>query len=206
MHYFSKAIDQAVKEIGLLPGIGERTALRLVLHLLKQKKDRVSSLSESIIALKNNVHFCTQCGNVSEDKDRCIICYSPVRDQKIICIVEEFKDIIAIENTKQFNGLYHVLGGKISPMNGVMPEDLTMDLLLDRLTKGGISEVVFALSQTVDGDTTSAYIYRNCTNESIKFYTLARGISVGNELEYTDLATLARSFMHRVEYTKNMVG
>ncbi len=197
--YTSRLLEKAVNEFAKLPGIGRKTALRLVLHLLRQTNEDVEQFSGSIATLKQEIKHCKICHNLS-DRDTCSICSNPVRDQSTICVVESIRDVMAIEATQQFNGLYHVLGGIISPMDGIGPADLTVDTLVSRLKSGNVLEIILALSATMEGDTTNLYIYRKLDNLEVKISTLARGVAIGDELEYTDEITLGRSILHRTSY------
>jgi recombination protein RecR len=197
--YTSRLLEKAVNEFAKLPGIGRKTALRLVLHLLRQTNEDVEQFSGSIATLKQEIKHCKICHNLS-DRDTCSICSNPVRDQSTICVVESIRDVMAIEATQQFNGLYHVLGGIISPMDGIGPADLTVDTLVSRLKSGNVLEIILALSATMEGDTTNLYIYRKLDNIEVKISTLARGVAIGDELEYTDEITLGRSILHRTSY------
>ena len=199
MDFSSKLLENAVYEISQLPGIGKRTALRLVLHLLKQPGEQTERLSGALTALRNNVKFCTSCHNIS-DVELCEICASPKRDERIVCVVEDIRDVMAIENTDQFKGLYHVLGGKISPMEGVGPHDLKIASLISKAKEGKIKELIFALSSTMEGDTTNFYIFKQLAGLEISTSTIARGIAVGDELEYADEVTLGRSIMNRIPF------
>lgn len=192
-------MEKAVSEFAKLPGIGRKTAMRLVLHLLRQDTAVVESFGQSLITLKHEVKYCRVCHNIS-DADLCPICASPTRDRSLVCVVENIRDVMAVENTQQFRGLYHVLGGVISPMDGVGPSDLQIDSLVSRVEEGGIDEVILALSPTMEGDTTNFYIYRKLAHTGVKLTVIARGISVGDELEYTDEVTLGRSIMARVPF------
>lgn len=182
-----------------LPGIGKRTALRLVLHLLKQPKEQTSFLSQALIGMREDIKFCKSCHNIS-DTETCEICANPKRDHTVVCVVEDIRDVMAIENTGQFRGIYHVLGGKISPIDGVGPSQLNIPTLIAKVNEGGIRELIFALSSTMEGDTTNFYIYRQIKEVPIITSTIARGISVGDELEYADEVTLGRSILHRVPF------
>lgn len=199
MDFSSKLLENAVYEISQLPGIGKRTALRLVLHLLKQPSEQTERLSNALVTLRNNVKFCTSCHNIS-DVELCEICASPKRDESIVCVVEDIRDVMAIENTGQFKGLYHVLGGKISPMEGVGPKDLKIESLVSKAKQGKIKELIFALSSTMEGDTTNFYIYKQLDGLGISTSTIARGIAVGDELEYADEVTLGRSILNRIPF------
>lgn len=199
MNFSSKLLENAVNEFGKLPGIGQKTALRLVLHLLNQDTASVEKFSNTLIHLKNNIRFCKSCHNIS-DNDLCEICASYKRDHSLICVVEDSRDIMAIENTHQYNGVYHVLNGLISPMDGVGPGDLTIDLLVNRVKGNPVEEVIFALSATMEGDTTIFYLHKRLKDQQIKISTLARGIAFGGEIEYADELTLGRSITTRVPY------
>lgn len=192
-------MEKAVSEFAKLPGIGRKTAMRLVLHLLRQDTATVEAFGQSLITLKHEVKYCRVCHNIS-DADLCPICASPTRDRSLVCVVENIRDVMAVENTQQFRGLYHVLGGVISPMDGVGPSDLQIDSLVSRVEEGGVDEVILALSPTMEGDTTNFYIYRKLAHTGVKLTVIARGISVGDELEYTDEVTLGRSIMARVPF------
>ncbi|AFL83986.1 DNA replication and repair protein RecR [Belliella baltica DSM 15883] len=204
MNFPSKLIEDAVNEISRLPGIGKKTALRLALHLLKQNESVTTSLSQSITKLRTEIKYCQICHNIS-DADTCSICMSQRRNRKIICVVEEIPDVLAIENTSQYDGLYHVLGGVISPIQGVGPDELKIDSLFSRITisdqDNHVEEVILALPATMEGDTTSFYITRKLKEYGVKVSTIARGIPVGGELEYTDEVTLGRSILTRVNYS-----
>lgn len=197
--YSSVLLEKAVGEFAKLPGIGRKTALRLVLHLLRQPVGESESFGEAIINLRRNVRYCQICHNIS-DSETCEICANPRRDASTVCVVETVRDVIAIENTGIYRGLYHVLGGVISPMDGVGPADLEIDSLVERVAKGGVEEVILALSSTMEGDTTNFYIYRKLSGSDVKMTVLSRGISVGDELQYTDEATLGRSLVGRVPF------
>lgn len=197
--YPSVLLEKAVSEFAKLPGIGRKTAMRLVLHLLRQDTAVVEGFSNSLVTLRREVKYCRVCHNLS-DTDVCQVCASPTRDRSMVCVVENVRDVMAVENTQQFRGLYHVLGGVISPMDGVGPSDLQIDSLVSRVEAGDISEVILALSPTMEGDTTNFYIYRKLAHTGVKTSVIARGISVGDELEYTDEVTLGRSIMARVPF------
>ncbi|GBF22057.1 MULTISPECIES: recombination mediator RecR [Arenibacter] len=203
MEFSSKLLENAVYEMSQLPGIGKRTALRLVLHLLKQPKEQTTRLANSLLNLKDNIKFCKNCHNIS-DVEVCEICSNPRRDESLVCVVEDIRDVMAIENTGQFLGLYHVLGGKISPMEGVGPQDLTIYSLVDKVKQGKIKELIFALSSTMEGDTTNFYIYRQLEGLGVKTSTIARGIAVGDELEYADEVTLGRSILNRIPFENSL--
>lgn len=192
----SVLLERAVGEISKLPGIGRKTALRLALHLLRQEEATADALADSLSHLRHDVKYCSLCHNISDD-DVCPICSDKRRDSTTICVVENVQDVMAIENTQQFHGLYHVLGGVISPMDGVGPSDLEIDSLVKRVAEGGVKEVILALSSTMEGDTTNFYISRRLQQYEVKVSIIARGISVGNELEYTDEVTLGRSIVNR---------
>lgn len=186
-----------------LPGIGRRTALRLVLHLLRQPADQALHLAESLTALRSEVCFCEKCHNIS-DTQICGICSNPARDQLLVCVVEDIRDVMAIENTGQYRGVYHVLGGKISPVDGVGPGQLNISTLIDKVNQGQVRELIFALSPTMEGDTTNFYIYRQIRTAGIVTSAIARGISVGDELEFADEVTLGRSIVHRVPFEDSL--
>jgi recombination protein RecR len=199
MEFSSRLLENAVYEMSLLPGIGKRTALRLVLHLLKQPNEQTTRLASALQALRDDIKFCSNCHNIS-DTSLCQICSNPRRDESLVCIVEDIRDVMAIENTSQYNGLYHVLGGKISPMEGIGPLDLTIVPLVEKVKKGHIKELIFALSSTMEGDTTNFYIYKQLEGVEMKASTIARGIAVGDELEYADEVTLGRSIVNRIPF------
>ncbi len=201
--YPSRLLENAVNEFAKLPGIGRKSALRLVLHLLRQNNEDVTTFGNSLIELRNEIKHCKVCHNIS-DTEICQICANPSRNENMVCVVENIRDVMSVENTQQFNGLYHVLGGIISPMDGVGPADLEIDSLIKRIEKGGITEVIFALSTTMEGDTTNFYIFRKLKDLSVKLSTLARGVSIGDELEYTDEITLGRSLLNRVPYESSL--
>lgn len=204
-NYPSKLLEQAVREFASLPGIGNKTALRLVLHLLKQDEEEVLRFGNSIVELKRNVHHCKVCRNIS-DTETCQICSNPRRDRELVCVVENIRDVMSIENTNQYNGLYHVLGGIISPIDGIGPSDLTIDSLEQRVKSGGIAEVILALSTTMEGDTTNFYIYKRLKPYPVKISTLARGVAIGDELEYADEITLGRSIVDRTPFESTFAG
>ena len=197
--YPSALLEKAVSEFAKLPGIGRKTALRLVLHTLRQSDELVEQFVCAVSQLKREVKYCRVCHNVS-DTEVCPICSDPRRDASIICVVENIQDVMAVENTQQFHGLYHVLGGIISPMDGIGPADLEIDSLVERVAHGGVEEVILALSSTMEGDTTNFYISRKLADYPVKLSVIARGISVGNELEYTDEVTLGRSIVNRTPF------
>ena len=202
--YPSKLLENAVNEFSKFPGIGRKSALRLVLHLLRRDASEVNSFGNSIIQLRNEIKHCCICHNIS-DTETCSICSSTTRNTSIICVVENIRDVMSIENTQQFNGLYHVLGGIISPMDGIGPSNLEIDSLVKRVEADDIIEVILALSTTMEGDTTNFYIYRKLKDKNVKITTLARGVSVGDDLEYTDEITLGRSLVNRIVY-ENSIG
>lgn len=199
MEFSSKLLEHAVNEMSQLPGIGKRTALRLVLHMLKQPAERTMVLTEALQTMRNDIKFCKSCHNIS-DVDVCDICSNPHRNESIICVVEDIRDVMAIENTSSFKGLYHVLGGKISPMDGVGPHELNIESLVEKVKQGKVKELIFALSSTMEGDTTNFYIYRKIQDYPVVTSTIARGISVGDELEYADEITLGRSIVNRIPF------
>ncbi len=196
MDFKSKLLNNAVEEMSSLPGIGKRTALRLVLHLLNQSKEEVNQFANSFKLLRENIVFCKICYNIS-DTEICHICQNKNRDHSIICVVQDIRDILAIESTQQFKGYYHVLGGIISPMDGIGPDDLNIDELILRSKDEKVKEIILALSATMEGDTTNFYLFRKLSESNVKTSVIARGIGIGNELEYTDEITLGRSIIHR---------
>ena len=198
--YPSVLLERAVKEFTKLPGIGRKTATRLVLHLLRKKEEEVAGISDAIITLRREAKYCRECHSIS-DTDICPICANPMRDHSTICVVENIQDVMAVENTMQYKGVYHVLGGVISPMDGVSPADLHIESLVDRVAAGEVKEVILALSSTMEGDTTNFYIYRKLQQFDVRLSVIARGISVGDELEYADEVTLGRSIKNRTEFT-----
>jgi recombination protein RecR len=203
MNFSSKLIENAVNEFSRLPGIGKKTALRLVFHLLKQSPQEVSDFSTAFTQMRSEIKYCTRCYNVS-DNTLCEICSNTKRDSNLLCVVEDLRDVMAIENTNQFHGYYHVLGGIISPMDGIGPKDLTIESLVNRVMEGEIKEVIMALSSTMEGDTTNFYIYKRLSGTSVKISTIARGIAVGDELEYADEVTLGRSLINRTPYENSI--
>lgn len=203
MEFSSKLLENAVYEMSQLPGVGKRTALRLVLHLLRQPQSQTHNLANALLAMRDKIKFCENCHNIS-DVALCEICANPHRDESIICVVEDIRDVMAIENTSQFKGLYHVLGGKISPLDGIGPHDLTIFSLVEKVKKGQVKEVIFALSSTLEGDTTNFYIFKQIEPYNIQTSTIARGISVGDELEYADEVTLGRSILHRIPFENSL--
>tara|TARA_B100000886_G_C20344666_1_gene458158 strand:- start:381 stop:998 length:618 start_codon:yes stop_codon:yes gene_type:complete len=202
MNFKSKILNQAVEQMASLPGIGKRTALRLVLHLLNKEKQEVAQFSNSFLRLKENIQFCKRCHNIS-DSDLCSICNNPKRDSTLVCVVQDIRDVMAIESTGQFFGEYHVLGGVISPMDGIGPEDLTITSLLDRIDTFNVKEIIFGLPATMEGDTTNFFIYRKIQDKKIKTSLISRGIGVGNQLEYIDEITLGKSIVNRSPYEIN---
>ncbi|MFM1754729.1 MAG: hypothetical protein RLZZ236_1668 [Bacteroidota bacterium] len=203
MEFSSKLLEKAVNEMSQLPGIGKRTALRLVLHLLKQPQEQTQYLSQALTTMRSSIKHCTSCNNIS-DASLCEICANTNRNHQIICVVEDIRDVMAIENTGQFRGIYHVLGGKISPIDGVGPSQLHINALVEKVKLGGVSEIIFALSSTMEGDTTNFYIYKQIMDYPVELSTIARGISVGDELEYADEVTLGRSILQRVPFEKSI--
>jgi recombination protein RecR len=195
----SKLLENAVNEFASLPGIGRKTAFRLVMNLLRRNKEDVVRFGESIIKLQEEIHYCRICNNIS-DTEICNICSDENRDRSLICVVENIQDVMAIENTRQFRGLYHVLGGIISPIDGIGPSDLKIDSLEEKVKNGGIREVILALSTTMEGDTTNFYLYKRLHNYDCSLTTLARGVAIGDELEYTDEVTLGRAITNRNPY------
>ncbi|MCX6228588.1 MAG: recombination mediator RecR [Bacteroidia bacterium] len=202
-HFPSKLLENAVNEFSKLPGIGKKTALRLVLHLLKKEPDEVARFSKALTQLRDEVKHCRICRNIS-DSDVCNICSNPARDHRLVCVVENIRDVMSVENTQQYRGVYHVLGGIISPMDGIGPADLEIDSLLERVSKGEADEVIFALSTTMEGDSTNFYIFKKLKDHKIKITTLARGVSIGDEIEYTDEITLGRSIVNRMLFENFM--
>lgn len=198
-NYPSKLLESAVTEFSSLPGIGKKSALRLVLHILRQDPDSVRRFGNAIITLRDEIKHCKMCKNVS-DTDICSICSSPSRDHSIICVVENIKDVLSVENTQQYRGVYHVLGGIISPMDGIGPAELEINSLVERIDTGDVKEIILALSTTMEGDTTNFYIYRRLKERAVKVTVLARGVSIGDELEYTDEVTLGRSIVNRLSF------
>ena len=203
MNFSSRKIEQAVEEISRLPGIGKKTALRLALHLLRRPEGQTDALAAALVDLRQNTTFCSSCHTLS-DTETCSICASPKRDSSIVCVVEDVRDVMAIENTGGYQGTYHVLGGLISPMDGVGTGDLTIDHLIQKLKDGDVGELVFALNTTMEGDTTNFYLYRKIKDFNVKLTTIARGISVGDELEFADEVTLGRSIQQRIPYEQSL--
>ena len=195
----SKLLENAVNELAQLPGIGKRTALRLVLHLLKQPAEQTEMLSSALTAMRNDIQYCKECNTIS-DAEICGICSNASRDKSVICVVEDVRDVMALENTGMFKGVYHVLGGKISPIEGVGPSQLKITSLVEKVKEGNVAEIIFALSSTMEGDTTNFYIYRQIKEYEVKTSTIARGIAVGDELEYADEVTLGRSLLNRIPF------
>ncbi len=202
MEFSSKLLENAVNEMAQLPGIGRRTALRLVLHLLRQPAERTEFLSAALSRMRDEIRYCNSCHNIS-DTDECDICANARRDHSLVCVVEDIRDVMAVENTRQFKGIYHVLGGRISPVDGVGPGQLKIQSLVEKVRSGSVSEVIFALSPTMEGDTTNFYIYRQLSEYPVVFSTIARGISVGDELEFADEVTLGRSILQRVPFERS---
>jgi recombination protein RecR len=203
MDFSSKLLENAVNEVSRLPGIGKRTALRLVLHLLKQPSENTKYLTESLQLLRTEVKSCKKCYNIS-DTVLCEICSNPKRNPEIVCVVEDIRDVMAIENTSQFRGLYHVLGGKISPIEGIGPQNLEIDSLVAKVKNKEVKELIFALSSTMEGDTTNFYIFKQIEDYDVLTSTIARGISVGDELEYADEVTLGRSIVNRIPFEQSI--
>ncbi|MBL4578619.1 MAG: recombination protein RecR [Flavobacteriales bacterium] len=199
MNFSSKLLENAVNEFARLPGVGKRSALRLVLHLMREDEDQVVSLGESLIKMRKEITYCQECHNIC-DADTCEICKDTSRDKSLICVVEDIRDIMAIENTRQYKGVYHVLGGIISPMNGIGPDDLSIASLLLKVNEGEIKEVILALNTTLEGDTTNFFLFKKLKDANVEITTIARGIAVGDELEYVDDVTLGRSMMNRTPY------
>lgn len=200
----SRLLENAVNEFAKLPGIGRKSALRLVLHLLKKDLQDVEIFGNSLIQLRSEIKHCKVCHNIS-DTDICSLCSNPSRNPSIICVVENIKDVMSIENTHQFNGLYHILGGIISPMDGIGPSDLEIESLVSRVNEGNTEEIILALSTTMEGDTTNFFIFKKLKNTNLKISTLARGVSIGDELEYTDEVTLGRSIVNRMNFEESII-
>ena len=203
MEFPSQLVKNAVDQLSILPGVGKRSALRLALHLLKKDKEKVEKFGQSFIDLINNINYCKECFTIS-DFDLCQVCTNPNRDKGIICVVEDIRTMMAIENTLQYKGVYHVLGGLISPLDGIAPDDLKIEELISKIDKGNISEVIFALSTTMEGDTTNFYLFKRLKEKSIKISSIARGIAIGDELEYTDEVTLGTAISSRLPYSDNI--
>ncbi len=195
----SKILENAVNEISRLPGIGKRTALRLALSILSYEKEEMDKFIKAFVSLKNDIHFCKVCHNIS-DTEICPICMDSHRDHSLICVVQDIRDIIAIENTRQYRGVYHVLGGIISPIDGIGPDDLNFKSLFNRISSGNVTEIILALPTTIEGDTTNYYIFKNVQSSNVIVSIIARGIAVGDELEYADEVTLGRSLLNRVNF------
>jgi len=203
MEFSSKLLQNAVNEVAQLPGIGRRTALRLVLHLMRQPENQTIQLSKSLTEMRSKINFCNSCHNIS-DHSICEICSNENRNKATICVVEDIRDVLAIESTATFKGIYHVLGGKISPMDGIGPSDLNIQSLVSKVKSGTVKEVIFALSSTMEGDTTNFYIFKQIQSAEIQISTIARGISVGDELEYADEITLGRSITNRIPFEMSL--
>ena len=199
MEFSSKLLQSAVDEVAQLPGIGRRTALRLVLHLMRQPDSQTLHLTEALQKMRQNINFCKNCHNIS-DSELCEICINTNRQQDVVCVVEDIRDVMAIESTSSYRGVYHVLGGKISPMDGVGPHDLKINSLIEKVRTGNTKELIFALSSTMEGDTTNFYIFKQIQDTEVVISTIARGISVGDELEYADEVTLGRSITNRIPF------
>lgn len=202
MNYSSQLLEKAVTEINRLPGIGSKTALRLALHLLRQEEGKVDALANSIVKMRREVRYCNTCYNIC-DGECCEICSNPLRDKSIVCVVENIQDVMAIENTMQYRGLYHVLGGVISPMDGIGPNDLQIESLVERVRQGGVAEVILALSPTMEGDTTNYYIFRKLEETGVKVTVIARGVAQNDELQYTDEVTLGRALAGRIPFNNS---
>ena len=203
MEFPSQLVKNAVDQLSTLPGVGKRSALRLALHLLKKDKEKVEKFGQSFIDLINNINYCKECFTIS-DFDLCQVCTNTNRDKGIICVVEDIRTMMAIENTLQYKGVYHLLGGLISPLDGIAPDDLKIEELISKIDKGKISEVIFALSTTMEGDTTNFYLFKRLKEKSIKISSIARGIAIGDELEYTDEVTLGTAITSRLPYSDNI--
>lgn len=201
--YPSVLLENAVNELASLPGVGRKTALRLALYMLRREPDYVDNFASALVALRKNVKYCKICHNICDD-DLCSICANPLRDHETVCVVENIKEVMAIENTGQFRGIYHVLGGIISPMDGIGPGDLQIDSLVERVAGGEVKEVILALSTTMEGDTTNFFIYRKLAGYDVKITVIARGVSVGDEIEYADEITLGRSILNRTDFNDSM--
>ncbi|MFC7773650.1 recombination mediator RecR [Flavobacterium sp. GCM10027622] len=203
MEFSSKLLEKAVNEMAQLPGIGKRTALRLVLHLLKQPKEQTGFLTSALTTMREEIKFCQSCHNIS-DVTVCEICANTNRNHHLVCVVEDVRDVMAIENTGQYRGIYHVLGGKISPIDGIGPSQLNISSLVEKVKSGGVEEIIFALSSTMEGDTTNFYIYKQIKETGVVTSSIARGISVGDELEYADEVTLGRSIVNRIPFENSL--
>ena len=204
MNIPSKLIEKAVEQFAKLPGLGKKTAMRLTLYLLQMDKEEVNRFGQAFIDLRNHINYCSVCHNIS-DLEVCEICVNPVRDGSLLCVVEDIRDVMAIENTHQFKGKYHVLGGIISPMDGIGPSDLNIESLVQKVQNGAVKEVIMALSTTMEGDTTNFYIFKKLKDTNIKLSVIARGVSIGDELEYADEVTLGRSILNRTPYESSLV-
>ena len=204
MNFPSKLIEEAVEQFAKLPGLGKKTAMRLTLYLLQMDKEEVNRFGQAFIDLRNHINYCSDCHNIS-DLEVCEICINPVRDEGLLCVVEDIRDVMAIENTHQFKGKYHVLGGIISPMDGIGPSDLNIESLVQKVQNGAVKEVIMALSTTMEGDTTNFYIFKKLKDTNVKLSVIARGISIGDELEYADEVTLGRSILNRTPYENSLV-
>ena len=204
MNFSSKLVENAVIQLSKLPGIGKRSALRLVLHMLRQDKKSIEKFGETFIDLINNIQYCSQCYCISEN-NICDVCSNPNRKKEIICVVEDVRVMMAIENTMQFNGVYHVLGGLISPMDGIGPDDLKIDELIQKVNLNMVHEIIFALSSTMEGDTTNYYLFKRLQDKQIKISSIARGIAIGDELEYTDEVTLGAALSSRIPYENSLI-
>lgn len=202
MNYSSQLLEKAVTEINRLPGIGSKTALRLALHLLRQDEGKVDALANSIVKMRREVRYCNTCYNIC-DGECCEICSNPLRDKSIVCVVENIQDVMAIENTMQYRGLYHVMGGVISPMDGIGPSDLQIESLVERVRQGGVAEVILALSPTMEGDTTNYYIFRKLEETGVRVTVIARGVAQNDELQYTDEVTLGRALAGRIPFNNS---
>ncbi len=201
--YSSKLVENTVNELSRLPGIGRKTALRLTLHILKKEASQAEALGNAIIKMKNEIMYCKVCHNIS-DTEVCEICSNPKRDKETVCVVEDIRDMMAIENTGQYTGVYHILGGIISPMDGIGPGDLNIESLVNRISSGNVKEVIMALSTTIEGDTTNFYIFKRLKGFNVDITTIARGIAIGDELEYADEITLGRSILNRMPYENTL--
>lgn len=201
--FTSSLLEEAVTELSRLPGVGRKTALRLALHLLRRDERETDNLSNALSRLRHEVRYCRQCHNISET-ELCPVCSSPLRDNRTVCVVENVKDVMSIENTSSFNGVYHVLGGLISPVDGIGPDSLEIASLVERVAAGGVDEIILALSATMEGDTTNYYIFRRLASLPVRITQLARGVSVGNEIEYTDEITLGRSLINRIPFNDTL--
>ncbi len=204
MNFPSKLIEEAVEQFAKLPGLGRKTALRLALNLLQMDKEEVNRFGQAFIDLRNHINYCSDCHNIS-DLEVCEICANPTRDEGLLCVVEDIRDVMAIENTHQFKGKYHVLGGIISPMDGIGPSDLNIASLEEKVQSGVVKEVIMALSTTMEGDTTNFYIFKKLKHSNVKLSVIARGVSIGDELEYADEVTLGRSILNRTPYENSLV-